>query len=52
MNANTVKLSFKEKFGYSLGDTASNLYWSVFVNFLFLSIPTYSGFRLQQLESC
>ena len=28
------KLSFKEKVGYGLGDTASNLYWQMFVNFL------------------
>jgi GPH family glycoside/pentoside/hexuronide:cation symporter len=27
------KLSFKEKFGYGLGDTASNLYWKLFENF-------------------
>ena len=28
------KLSFKEKFGYGLGDTASNLYFQMFINFL------------------
>ena len=28
------KLSIKEKVGYGLGDTASNLYFQVFVNFL------------------
>jgi GPH family glycoside/pentoside/hexuronide:cation symporter len=28
------KLSFKEKVGYGLGDTASNLYFQMFVNFL------------------
>ena len=27
------KLSFVEKFGYGLGDTASNLYWKLFENF-------------------
>ena len=27
------KLSFKEKIGYGLGDTASNLYWKLFENF-------------------
>ncbi len=27
------KLSFKEKVGYGLGDTASNLYWKLFENF-------------------
>ncbi|MEM7456962.1 MAG: MFS transporter, partial [Planctomycetota bacterium] len=27
------RLSFKEKFGYGLGDTASNLYWKLFENF-------------------
>ena len=28
------KISFKEKVGYGLGDTASNLYFQMFVNFL------------------
>lgn len=28
------KLSFKEKVGYGLGDTASNLYFQMFINFL------------------
>jgi GPH family glycoside/pentoside/hexuronide:cation symporter len=28
------KLSFKEKVGYGLGDTASNFYWQTFLNFL------------------
>ena len=28
------KLSFREKFGYGLGDTASNLYFQMFINFL------------------
>lgn len=30
----TGKVSFKEKVGYGLGDTASNLYFQMFVNFL------------------
>ena len=30
----TEKLSIKEKIGYGLGDTASNLYFQMFVNFL------------------
>ena len=30
----TEKISFKEKVGYGLGDTASNLYFQMFVNFL------------------
>ncbi|NQT24115.1 MFS transporter [candidate division KSB1 bacterium] len=34
MNNTSGKLSFKEKVGYGLGDTASNLYWQMFVNFL------------------
>ena len=34
MNKIAEKLSFKEKVGYGLGDTASNLYWQMFVNFL------------------
>lgn len=34
MNTTTCKLTFKEKIGYGLGDTASNLYFQVFVNFL------------------
>ena len=29
----TEKLSFKEKTGYALGDTASNLFWMTFVFF-------------------
>ncbi len=28
------KLSFGEKVGYGLGDTASNFYWQMFLNFL------------------
>jgi len=28
------KLAIKEKIGYGLGDTASNLYWTMFTNFL------------------
>jgi Na+/melibiose symporter-like transporter len=28
------RLTFKEKFGYGLGDTASNLYFQMFINFL------------------
>lgn len=31
---NQFKLSIKEKVGYGLGDTASNLYFQIFVNFL------------------
>ncbi len=31
---NSEKISFKEKVGYGLGDTASNLYFQMFVNFL------------------
>jgi len=31
---NTLKLSIKEKIGYSLGDTASNLYFQTFMLFL------------------
>ena len=34
METNTGKVSFKEKVGFGLGDTASNLYWQMFVNFL------------------
>jgi len=30
----TSKVGFIEKVGYGLGDTASNLYWAMFVNFL------------------
>jgi GPH family glycoside/pentoside/hexuronide:cation symporter len=32
-SAETEKLSFKEKVGYALGDTASNLFWMTFVFF-------------------
>ena len=31
--AETEKLSFKEKFGYALGDTASNLFWMTLIFF-------------------
>ena len=34
MPAETQKLSFKEKVGYSLGDTASNLFFQTFILFL------------------
>lgn len=34
MNLNQHRISFKEKVGYGLGDTASNLYFQMFVNFL------------------
>ena len=34
MSENGYKLSFKEKVGYGLGDTASNLYFQMFINFL------------------
>ena len=30
----TQKLSIKEKIGYGLGDTASNFYFQMFINFL------------------
>ena len=32
--ASTSKLPFKEKFGYSLGDAASNLYFGIFMSFI------------------
>ena len=32
--ADTERLSIREKFGYGLGDTASNLYWKTFEFFL------------------
>lgn len=34
-DAANVKLSFREKLGYSFGDAASNLYWKVFEALLF-----------------
>ncbi len=34
MTANSEKLSIKEKIGYSLGDTASNLFFQTFILFL------------------
>ena len=34
MNKISAKISFKEKVGYGIGDTASNLYFQIFVNFL------------------
>ncbi len=30
----SVKLSFREKFGYGLGDTASNFVWALMMNFI------------------
>jgi glycoside/pentoside/hexuronide:cation symporter, GPH family len=32
--ATSVKLSFAEKFGYGLGDTASNFVWALMMNFI------------------
>ena len=34
MATDNSKLSFGEKVGYGLGDTASNFYWQMFLNFL------------------
>jgi GPH family glycoside/pentoside/hexuronide:cation symporter len=34
MNQEAHRISFKEKVGYGLGDTASNLYFQMFINFL------------------
>jgi GPH family glycoside/pentoside/hexuronide:cation symporter len=34
MAQETHRISFKEKVGYGLGDTASNLYFQMFINFL------------------
>ena len=34
MQASTERLSIKEKIGYSLGDTASNIYFQTFILFL------------------
>ncbi len=34
MLSNITKLSVKEKIGYGLGDTASNLYFQMYINFL------------------
>ncbi|RPI02787.1 MAG: MFS transporter [Calditrichaeota bacterium] len=34
MQSETFKISVKEKIGYGLGDTASNFYWQMFMNFL------------------
>ena len=36
MNTSQAKLSFKEKVGYALGDTASNFYWKTFEFFLLI----------------
>ena len=32
--SNSMKLSFVEKFGYGLGDTASNFVWALMMNFI------------------
>ncbi len=34
MTQQAHRISFKEKIGYGLGDTASNLYFQMFINFL------------------
>ncbi len=34
MSVEQIKLTFKEKVGYGLGDTASNLYFQMYINFL------------------
>ncbi|MEJ2615453.1 MAG: MFS transporter, partial [Ignavibacteriaceae bacterium] len=34
MENSVEKISFKEKVGYGLGDTASNLYFQMIINFL------------------
>ncbi|MBN1895413.1 MFS transporter [bacterium] len=34
MSNGTQKLSIREKIGYGFGDTASNFYWQMFMNFL------------------
>lgn len=33
-SSNSMKLSFVEKFGYGLGDTASNFVWALMMNFI------------------
>ena len=34
MDNNSVRLSFKEKIGYAVGDTASNLYFQIVMSFI------------------
>ena len=39
MEASTPKLSFREKFGYGLGDTACHFAWDMAGMFLFFFLP-------------
>ena len=45
----TEKLSFKEKTGYALGDTASNLFWMTFVFFGSIFYTDVFGIRPEQM---
>lgn len=47
----TVKLSFKEKTGYALGDTASNLFWMTFVFFGSFFYTDVFGIRPEQMAT-
>jgi GPH family glycoside/pentoside/hexuronide:cation symporter len=47
----TDKLSFKEKAGYALGDTASNLFWMTFVFFGSIFYTDVFGIRPEQMAT-
>ncbi|MBN2575531.1 MAG: MFS transporter [Deltaproteobacteria bacterium] len=47
----TEKLSFKEKTGYALGDTASNLFWMTFVFFGSFFYTDVFGLRPEQMAT-
>jgi glycoside/pentoside/hexuronide:cation symporter, GPH family len=47
----TEKLSFKEKTGYALGDTASNLFWMTFVFFGSIFYTDVFGLRPEQMAT-
>lgn len=49
--ADSAKLSFKEKSGYALGDTASNLFWMTFVFFGSFFYTDVFGIRPEQMAT-
>lgn len=49
MNSNTQKLSILEKIGYGLGDTASNLFFQIFITFLLYFYTDVFGITAAQL---
>ena len=50
--AESSKLSFFEKVGYGVGDTASNFYWQTFLNFLSFFYTDVFGLGPQPRPPC